>query len=147
MLGADARSELEAHLTGCAECRQLRVGLAESAAAWRATAAKVRVPDERLEWQRVRRRLNGEPERAAPRARGIFTLGRSATLLAAAAAVVLGLFLSPSLRPPKVTVAAAAPVADFVEVGGDASSAMVYVDDKSGWLVVWAADTAEKAGG
>jgi len=105
------------------------------------------VPDERLEWQRIRRRLNGGPERATQPARGIFTLWRSATLLAAAAAVALGIFLSPSLRTPGAAVASAATTADFVEVGGDASSAMVYVDDKSGWLVVWAADTADKAGG
>src|SRR4051812_46585530 len=97
-LGADARAELEAHLTGCADCRQLRTTLAESAVAWRATTANVRVPDERLEWQRIRRRLNGEPARAAQSARGIFTLWRSATMLAAAAAVALGLFMTPLLR-------------------------------------------------
>jgi len=130
-------------------CRQMRAGLAESAAAWRATTAGVRVPDERMEWQRIRRRLHGEPNRAAQPAQGIFTLWRSATLLAAAAAVALGLFVAPAwFRGPPLAAASASTVAatDYVEVGGDAS-ATVFVDDKSGWLVVWAADATEKAGG
>ncbi len=147
-LGADSRAAIETHVAGCAVCRQMRAVLAESAEAWRATTAEVRMPDARLEWQRIRRRLNGDPERAARPAPGIFTLWRSATLAVAAAAVALGLFVAPAawFRGPPAAVGLSSVASDSVEVG-DASSAMVFVDDKSGWLVVWAADATEKAGG
>ena len=148
-LGADARSSIDAHVAGCTACRQMRTALAESANAWRTTTASVRVPDERLEWQRIRRRLHGEPDRATQPAQGIFTMWRSATFMAAAALVALGLFVAPAWfrGPPPVAIASAMAAADSVEVGGDAASAMVFVDDPSGWLVVWAADANEKAGG
>jgi anti-sigma factor RsiW len=149
-LGADLRGELETHLAGCAACRQLRATWAEAAESWRATTAGVRVPDAQMEWQRIRRRLNGEPEREAQPGRGIFTQWRVATLGAIAAAVAVGLFLAPAgMRGPQAPTAAMAAASvntDSVEVGGEASSAMVFVDDKSGWLVVWAADATEKVG-
>jgi hypothetical protein len=148
-LGADARSTIEVHLAECATCRKWRVTLVETADAWRATTARVRVPDERLEWQRLRRRLNGDTARETRPARGVFTVWRSA-MLAAAAVIALGLFVAPAwFRPAPVAVASSTATTDFVEVGGDASSAMVFVDDKSGWLVVWAADAADatKVGG
>lgn len=146
-LGADSRAALDAHVAGCAACRQMRAVLSESAAAWRTTTAGVSVPDARWEWQRIRRRLNGNPERAARPAPGIFTMWRSVTLAAAAAAVALGLFMKPAtwFRAESGGGAPTIAATDSVEVG-DASSAMVFVDDKSGWLVVWAADATEKAG-
>ena len=138
-LGGDSRGTLEEHLAGCATCRQLRVTLTESAAAWRTTTARVPVPDERLEWQRIRRRLNGEPARSSYRAWGAVTGWRGLSF-GAAAVLALGLFFSPRW-PDSALPSAKAQVArsEFVEVGGDASSAMVFVDEKSGWLVVWAA--------
>jgi predicted anti-sigma-YlaC factor YlaD len=149
-LGADAHGSIEAHLAECPACRKMRLTLAETAIAWRTTTARMRVPDERLEWQRLRRRLNGDTAREARPARGIFTLGRSATFAAAAAVIALGLFVAPAwLHQTPVPNASPVATTDFVEVGGDASSAMVFVDDKSGWLVVWAADAADatKVGG
>ncbi len=146
-LGAEVRGPLEAHLAGCASCRQMRATLAEAAETWRATTASARVPDERLEWPRIRRRLHGEPTGVARSTRGIFTVWRSATLGALAAAVAVGVFMAPEWfrRPP--TVAVASSLTDSVEVGSDASSAMVFVDDQSGWLVVWAAGTGDKVEG
>lgn len=148
-LGADARGDLEAHVAGCAACRQMRATLADAADAWRTTTAGVRVPDERLEWQRIRRRLSGDAARATRPAATIFTWWRSATFAAAVAAVAIGMFVAPAWfqGPPAARPPANSAVADFVEVGGDASSAMVFVDDKSGWLVVWAAGAGDKAGG
>lgn len=148
-LGADSRAELETHLAGCAACRQMRATWAEAAEAWRATTAGARVPDERMEWQRIRRRLHGEPEREAHPARGIFTLWRSATLGAVAAAVAIGMLVGPAWfqGPSGAGALAASSATDSVEVGSDAASAMVFVDDKSGWLVVWAAGAPDKVGG
>lgn len=143
-LGGDSHGALEAHVAGCAACRQLRVTLAESAAAWRTTTASLPVPDERLEWQRIRRRLNGEPAGSPRRAWG-GVAGWRGLSFAAATALVVGLFFSPRW-PGSALPAAAVQVArtESVEVGGDASSAMVFVDEKSGWLVVWAAGETDK---
>lgn len=146
-LGAAVRGPLEAHLAECAACRQMRVTLAEAAEAWRATTAGVRVPDERLEWQRIRRRLHGESAGAARPARGIFTVWRSATLGALAAAVAVGVFVAPGWFRSPPTIAVASSLTDSVEVGSDASSAMVFVDDQSGWLVVWAAGAGDRVEG
>jgi anti-sigma factor RsiW len=143
-LGADLRAELEAHLAECPSCRKRRALLAESAAAWRVTSAEARVPDERIEWQHIRRRIGGETADAQPAWR-IFSSWRGATVLAAAAAVMLGIFLVPresERATPAISATATAMAAtDTVEIGGDASAAMVFVDDKSGWLVVWASAT------
>ena len=145
-LGADSRGELDTHLAGCATCRQLRATWAEAAESWRTTTAGVRVPDGRM--CPSSKKCVGS--HATQPARGIFTLWRSATLGAVAAAVALGLFLAPAWvrgpQAPTATLASASVNADSVEIGGEASSAMVFVDDKSGWLVVWAADGAEKVG-
>jgi anti-sigma factor RsiW len=136
-LGAGVRAPLEAHLAECAACRKLRATLAESAAAWRVTTANVPVPDERLEWQRIRRRLHGEGQPEVKPTFGWLAWWRGLSFAAVAAAVAFGVFLAPSWNGRGAGAAVAA--TDTVEVGGDASSAMVFVDDKSGWLVVWAA--------
>ncbi|MBI5771472.1 MAG: zf-HC2 domain-containing protein [Verrucomicrobia bacterium] len=145
-LGAEVRASLDAHVAGCDACRKLRVVLAESAAAWRVNTAAVRVPDERLEWQRLRRRLDGAADEAPAEARSAWRLfsWRGATILGAAAAVMLGFFFTPrGGEPSVVTGNAVVAVTDSVEVGSDASAAMVFVDDKSGWLVVWAAGASD----
>jgi hypothetical protein len=36
--------------------------------------------------------------------------------------------------------------AESVEAPGDPASTMVFVDEKSGWLIVWASDTAPRRG-
>lgn len=138
--GAPATSEraaLDSHVAECAVCRQFQFTMMEAADAWRTTTARVQVPDAELAWQAVRReiRSDGAAEtRSAPLfSRWVLPLGAVAAL--AAVAVIV------APRWQQVPTAPARDVAraDFVEVGG-ASSPMVYVDDKSGWLVVWAAD-------
>jgi hypothetical protein len=66
-------------------------------------------------------------------------------LAAAAAAAVLFVSLP---RPGSRTVAFSEPTvrADFVEAPGRNASTMVIVDDKSGWLIVWASDAAPREG-
>jgi len=138
VLAARERADLAAHLVSCAECRRFQATLGETGRRLREAAARVTVPDEERAWHDIRREIRAA-DTLAPRA--WWGLGRWALPLGAAAALaVVALVVPPwggeEARP---TVARA----EFVEVPGDASS-VVYIDDKSGWLVVWAA--AEPAG-
>jgi predicted anti-sigma-YlaC factor YlaD len=143
-LGADARAELEAHLAECAACRKLRTVLAESATAWRVNTAEARAPDERVEWQRIRRRLNGAAMDESRRPGwNVFAVWRGVALAGAAAAMLLGFVFGPGLAEQSRGASAAIAATDTVEVAGDATSAVVFVDQKSGWLVVWAAAPAD----
>ena len=115
---------------------------------WRAGVAAAKAPDATLAWQELRHELRATTGRREPGApwfaRWMLPLGGAAAL---AAAVVIALV--PQWRGgigagSPMNVAAAR--AEFVEVPDNASS-MVYVDDQSGWLVVWSVDDANPAKG
>lgn len=140
-LATGERAGLVAHVAGCAECRRFQAGMAEAAAGAKAAAARAAVPDEERAWQDIRRELRA----AGPTTtRAWWNLGRWALPLGAAAALAAVAVIGPSWTddegPPTVARA------EFVEVSGDASS-VVYVDDKSGWLVVWASAEPNAKGG
>ncbi len=144
-----ARAGLEAHLAGCAGCRRARSDLAATLEAWRTEVTTVKPPDPDREWLALRRRHRGaaDSERPIPG----FHRGRFAWAgisLAAAAALTLALFfprptaIDPTANATKPAVARV----DSVEVPGRNTSTMVFVDDKSGWLIVWASDAVGQAG-
>ena len=139
-------ASLERHVAACPACAQLRARLGEAIDTFRADAASVAVPAADAEWRALRARLHGEsakPTRQRPLAPVIW-FGSS---LAAAAALAF-VFVSSPPRP--VTPVVAAPEiaqAEFVEAGDANASTMVYVDKDSGWLVVWATDSAPKTSG
>jgi anti-sigma factor RsiW len=135
-------AELSAHLNGCTECRAFKTTLEDGLARWRAETAAVAVPDAELEWRAVRRRIQAESQRGAfglPEA-WLRPLRWAALPLGAAAAAAVIFFASPDRNPAGARgadIASAQPVT--VEVPGDAS-AMVMVDDRSGWVFVVASD-------
>ena len=132
-LASPERASLAAHVAGCAECRQFQVRLAEVSAGLKMAAARVAVPDEERAWPEIHREIRASRPTAV---RAWWHLGRWVLPLGAAAALAAVALLGPSWTDEDgpQTVARA----EFVEVAGNASS-VVYVDDKSGWLVVWAA--------
>lgn len=145
------RAALDEHVAVCAECRRLRQNLSAALSAWRTDAARTPVPDIEREWHAVRRKIRGGVEAGQtvefprPRRRVFAWL---AVPITAAAAVAITLYMgstsdTPEPREP-ATAAPAAQVsrADSVEVPGQASTT-VYVDDKSGWLVVWASEAKQ----
>ena len=148
-LGGDARTTLEAHLADCAACREWRGVLADSAEAWREATAAVRSPDPQMAWQRISRQLKVTKD-GGPLKSGRSVAWLWGASLATAAALTLVTIGPGWFRTGPAADAAAGERkvarAEFVEVGGKASSAMVFVDEKSGWLVVWAAGAVEKAG-
>jgi anti-sigma factor RsiW len=130
------RAGLAAHVAGCAECRRFTAALRGVGEQLKTAAERVAVPDEERAWHDIRREL-----RATQPARSWWQLGRWALPLGAAAALAAVAVIGPSWTDEEGPQFVAR--AEFVEVSGDASS-MVYVDDKSGWLVVWA--SAEPGG-
>lgn len=130
------RAELVDHLAQCGSCRALRSNLTASMEAWRNSTAEIKAPDPLLEWQKVRREIRGGVQTTGKR-RGVISW--VAWPVAAAAALAMALFVaSPSRDPAPLTSAAridspAAPAAA-------ADSTVVFVDEKSGWVFVWAGD-------
>lgn len=112
--------------------------------AWRSEAVSTPIPAPEREWLAVRRRIRGGSEaggsiRSAHPRRRLFPW--IAVPLGTAAAFALALLLGPSGSDDSRSSVSAAHVAraDSVEVPGNAST-MVFVDDRSGWLIVWASD-------
>lgn len=148
-LSPHERAGLEAHVAGCAECQRFQAAVAKAGGGLRVAAARVKVPDEERAWQDIHREIRAGRPAAA---KAWWNLGRwTLPVGAAAAALAVVAVITPNwtgddaaqettqvARVGQPQVARA----EFVEVGNDASS-MVYVDDKSGWLVVWATPTGK----
>jgi anti-sigma factor RsiW len=168
-LDAAAREALEQHVAACPACRRVRADLAEAAEAWRAGTTGATQPDPAGEWRTLRAQIRA----AAPggfaspdvRMRGRASRRFSPWLLASAAlpfgaaAVWLAVL---ALRPVApfseenavriAAIAAPSPVvplparADYVEIPADASP-VVFLDQESGWLIVWAEAPAARTSG
>ena len=139
------RAGVEAHVAHCAACRRVRDDLTAALAAWRSDISKVTVPDAELEWHAVRRRIRGGGGEPSVRSRRSWTswLGLP---LATAAAVVL-LMVAPASRAPRLEIPVGEVArAENIEAPGNDASTMVFVDDKSGWLIVWASDATTQTG-
>jgi hypothetical protein len=149
--GAPATREhaaLDVHLAECAKCQRFRASVADAAEAWRTSTLRVQAPDAELAWQAVRRKIRSGEAAAGTRSapwfsRWVWPLGAAAAL--AALAVVVGPRWRQELAPTGAARAVAQ--AGFVEVPGATTSSMVFVDEKSGWLVVWAVDEAHPKSG
>lgn len=134
------RALLESHLAHCAGCRRVRDDLAAALETWRSDVAQAVVPDAEKEWYAVRRQIRGGAEAGRAAARPRRTLFTWIALpLGAAAAAAVALFVAPQFQSGTLSSAAMAHV-DSVEAPGNNASTLVFVDDKSGWLIVWASD-------
>ena len=142
-LASHERADLEGHVAACAECRQARSVAAAAVDHWRTAQARVALPDAERAWQDIHREIRrSTPANAA----GSRWLPRWTIPIAAAAALVFAATQAPRWlhdADPSTNARPQIARADFVETAADASS-MVYVDDKSGWLVVWAVSDNDK---
>ena len=148
---ASRRAALEGHVASCAACRKIRADLAATFAMWRTDAAKTPVPDPDREWYAVRRRMRGGVDSGAevtvaPRRNLMRWI---AIPVAAAAALALSLSVVLQKPAPDGVRGPARPVArlDSIELPDNKASTMVFVDDQSGWLIVWASDAPAIGGG
>lgn len=139
----DQRAALDAHVATCPACQRINANLTAALTDWRRAAELAPVPDSEREWHAVRRKIRGGAEAGttgtlAPARRRF--LPWLALPLGAAAAIATALYVAsdPTQAPAGGTHGIVAR-ADFVEAPG-AAQTMVYVDEKSGWLVVYAKD-------
>jgi anti-sigma factor RsiW len=150
-LSPTERTVLSGHLANCTACREFHSALVELKTAYQTEAAPVNVPDVEIEWAELQNRL---PDRSEPKARKqrhipAPVLWLSAPLAAAAALAFV--FLS---SKPETTVTESSQVkavsithVDYVESGDPNASTMVYIDQDSGWLVVWASHAGPNTNG
>lgn len=148
-LDYNQRAALDGHLAQCEACRRIRDDLATALTVWRTEVTHVVVPDAEREWHAVRRRIRGGAESGAERSsrprRNLFAW--LAVPLGAAAAIAVTLFVvtqDPSVVPSNAPTNVAR--ANSGDVPSNDTATMVFVDDKSGWLFVWASDATPKQG-
>jgi hypothetical protein len=130
------RAALAAHVAGCAECRHLRENLSQAVEIWRTELAAVPVPNAEFEWHKVRHELR-QPLAARKRPLAAWL----ALPAAAAAAVAIGLYVSPHENGKAVSAPVAAAISPPASPASTPESTVVFVDDKSGWTFVWAPDS------
>jgi anti-sigma factor RsiW len=154
-LNEDKRTVLEAHVASCKSCSQLRHAIAATSRHLRDSAEAVSVPDADSEWREIRRRIQKAEPAAPVWARLLPALGIP---LAAAAALAIAFLAAPQWfertggadsaeLAPETAQIAWEPHAEFVEIPGSDDSMVVYLDEPSGWLVVWAVDPGDGVGG
>jgi hypothetical protein len=124
------------HVDNCPGCRRTRESLAGAIESWRTGVQATVPPDAGREWQDLHRRIRGSAgvgaRETAPHRRQLLAW---LAMPLGAAAVILALLLSPGANPPTAQFAGRA---DSVEVSAPDGS-VVFVDDASGWVVVWEA--------
>ena len=147
VLTKEQHAALAGHVATCASCRQLRANLAAALNEFRTDTASVALPNVDEEWRTLRAQhhaTEAKPTKKRPLAPVIW-FGAS---LAAAAAIAFAFIVgNPTPQPTALAQVTESARADFVEAADANASTMVYVDKDSGWLVVWATDTAAPAGG
>jgi hypothetical protein len=137
------RAALDGHVAQCADCRRIRDDLVFAFATWQTEQSRVVVPDAEREWHAVRRRIRGGATVGSPPRRASRSwLGWLAVPVGAAAALALTLSITRQTPAPMVHAKPATQTAraNSIQVPGNSASTMVFVDDKSGWLIVWATD-------
>jgi anti-sigma factor RsiW len=143
-LDPQKRAALSDHVSHCPACRRINDVLAAAIGIWKSQAAAVRAPEAERAWHDLRRRIRSE---AAP-ATNRWPSWRAwvGAPLAAAAAVAAAIAINPEWRELIVTPGAVHSIAqaEYVEVPSATASTFVFVDDKSGWLVVLASDAPRR---
>lgn len=142
VLTPEQHAALATHVAACPACRQFRAHVGEAVTFLKTDAANVTVPDAVQEWRRLQVQLRGEATRSAKK-RSLAPLIWFSAPLAAAAALAIAFFVSRPAAPP----AAGVQVARQTVSDDNPAPTIAYVDKESGWLVVWATDSAAKTSG
>lgn len=144
-LSSVEQAALAQHVAGCAGCRQLQADLRSAQEAYRADAAQIAVPDADEEWRLLQARMRAEQQRERHAARGATTpwLKLFGTPLAAAAALAVAFYAgrATATRAENDLLIPDVARADFVEVADTSATPIVFRDEESGWLVVWAEES------
>lgn len=141
-LTSDERAGLQAHVSGCGACQRMRDQFGAAMTAWREEAASAVAPDPEKAWQDIHRAIRIERDGARRKTRlpWMLPLGAAAGL----AVYALAHFGTPDRLPDAIPVAHETGAGvEFVDVPAGAAS-MVFVDDESGWVVVWSTPSADQ---
>ncbi len=136
VLTPEQHATLAAHVATCPTCRHLRAVAGEAVTFLKTDAANVAVPDADQEWRSLRARLHGETTKPAKKRPLAPLIWFSTPLAAAAAALVIGFYVTRQATPQA-----------SVEAAETAAATIAYVDKDSGWLVVWATEAEAKSSG
>ncbi|GAB5559418.1 MAG: hypothetical protein SynsKO_10650 [Synoicihabitans sp.] len=161
-LGAADAAVLEQHLAECHHCRSLSAQLKEAAKTWQERDASVAVPNALNEWHAVRRRIRNPASRTVGGELPSWNrLLRWALPIAAAFAIMINFLPESPPSSSRVPIASDAAVvahhdwsefddhfthvahAEYVETDNEDISPFVYVDEESGWLIVWASEVPD----
>lgn len=142
LLGPAERVALDAHLAECAGCRRIQSDLAAAAAAWRSADASVATPDPKAESLLLSATLDRQSRPSSRRTwrtpdHKWITIW-STGVMAAAIALTLIINRHPFRDGDDTVAAVVSARADYVELGDETATPVVYVDEDSGWLIVWA---------
>lgn len=138
---ASLQTSITAHVESCAVCRQFAANLDELPPLIRTEVESISVPSADEMWREVSAQLNApdKPRKVAP-------LIWITAPLAAAAALVFTFLPQQNQETDPVIADHSTVQVNYVEVADPDSTAMVYVDKESGWLVVWADDPSATSG-
>jgi anti-sigma factor RsiW len=138
-LEARQRAALKQHVATCASCRTQRAELDAALASWKLSTEAAALPDSTREWESVRRTIRHKSTQPAPHRRHL--LSWVALPQGAAAALMLTLWTNQAPAPAPASAPTVARTSnDSVEVSA-ADGSVVFVDDKSGWVVIWETPT------
>ncbi len=135
-LDENQRVALTQHVAECSACRTQQANLSAALDSWRSEVQAVTAPDATREWEELRRTIRGGATHSPKRSRPLRSW--MALPLGAAAAVALALWMIPGAPSPTVPSSPIARSGEAVEVSA-ADGSVVFVDDKSGWVVIWEA--------
>lgn len=142
LLTTQQQTDLAQHVATCSVCQQRQNQLRTALAAFQADVAQVSVPDSSRAWRDLQNLLaqpTTKPAKKRPLAPVIW-FGTSLAAAAALAVAYLGTFSRPTVSPVPVAAGVTVAQADYVEAGDKNATTMVFTDQQSGWLVVWAAE-------
>lgn len=126
------------HLATCAACRAFQADLVNAMESLRADATGIPVPDADEEWRLLQVEMRTRQQHRSSAGHG--AVKWFGAPLAAAAALALAFYAgrATALRPTDEIILPGEARAEFVELADASATPVVFRDEESGWLVVWA---------
>lgn len=141
VLSPAQHAALGEHTAACPACHALQADLTAAMTALRTDADRLPIPDADEEWRLLQVEIRAQQRRQSVRG-GTAVIKWFGTPLAAAAALAFAFYVGRATAPRPAAEFAVPEMAraEFVEVADTSATPIVFRDEESGWLVVWAAE-------
>ena len=147
VLSASQQATVAAHVKSCAACRQFTEKLDAIPKLLQNEVDSVSLPDADEMWDKISAKLNTTNEQPTKsKSRKVAPIIWLTAPLAAAAALFFAFLPQQKNEAAPIIAASDMVLVDYVEIEDPDSTAMLYVDKQSGWLVVWADDPSVNRG-